>query len=289
MLAVGSVAPPAAPMAPISHPPRMPPQPVAAPAVAAPSSEVELRLRMMTGHEVTVLVPAMSTVAKIVDAAVSDTGAAVDKGHVLVHEGKPLTPSSTLAQHNVVEGTLLTLILSPQARADPPIKAPSVAQLLAGVGTQAAEDGEVRAYGARKGGSVLSALKGTQVKSLYARCGGIFGVAAFADRCMDAWMADAVLNANEAVATWHERAQRCGFKFLVTQLISYQCGGPQVYTGRDMATSHKHLNISEEEWAAFVDGLHDVCSELGLPQQEVRRPATLAPRLAFFLFFLLSL
>jgi len=56
-----------------------------------------------------------------------------------------------------------------------------------------------------------------------------------------------------------------------------------------MATSHKHLNISEEEWAAFVDGLHDVCSELGLPQQEVRRPATLAPRLAFFLFFLLSL
>ena len=258
-------------------------------ALAAPSSEVELRLRMMTGHEVTVLVPAMSTVAKIVDAAVSDTGAAVDKGHVLVHEGKPLTPSSTLAQHNVVEGTLLTLILSPQARADPPIKAPSVAQLLAGVGTQAAEDGEVRAYGARKGGSVLSALKGTQVKSLYARCGGIFGVAAFVDRCMDAWMADPVLNANEAVATWHERAQRCGFKFLVTQLISYQCGGPQVYTGRDMATSHKHLNISEEEWAAFVDGLHDVCSELGLPQQEVRRPATLAPRLAFFLFFLLSL
>ena len=105
--------------------------------------------------------------------------------------------------------------------------------------------------------------------SLYARCGGIFGVAAFVDRCMDEWMADPVLNANEAVATWHERAQRCGFKFLVTQLISYQCGGPQVYTGRDMAASHKHLNISEEEWASFIDGLHDVCGELGLPQQEV--------------------
>ena len=29
---------------------------------------------------------------------------------------------------------------------------------------------------------------------------------------MDAWMADPVLNANDAVATWHQRAQRCGFK-----------------------------------------------------------------------------
>ena len=52
--------------------------------------------------------------------------------------------------------------------------------------------------------------------SLYARCGGIFGIAAFVDRCMDAWMADPILNANNAVATWHQRAQRCGFKFLVT-------------------------------------------------------------------------
>merc|ERR1719326_1013667 len=99
--------------------------------------------------------------------------------------------------------------------------------------------------------------------SLYARCGGIWGVSAFVDRCMDAWMADPVLNANKAVATWHQRAQRCGFKFLVTQLMGCLTGGPQVYTGRDMATSHKHLDISEEEWGSFIDGLHDVCDELG--------------------------
>ena len=69
---------------------------------------------------------------------------------------------------------------------------------------------------------------------LYARCGGIFGVAGFVDRCMDAWMADPILNANDAVATWHQRAQRCGFKFLVTQLVCYLAGGPQRYTGRPM-------------------------------------------------------
>merc|ERR1719473_346648 len=126
-----------------------------------------------------------------------------------------------------------------------------------------ASKGEECAYGMVKG------ILNPGPKTLYARCGGVFGIAAFVDRCMDAWMADPVLNANDAVATWHQRAQRCGFKFLVTQLMGYLCGGPQVYTGRDMATSHKHLNISEEEWASFIDGLHDVCAELGLPQQEV--------------------
>ena len=29
---------------------------------------------------------------------------------------------------------------------------------------------------------------------------------------MDSWMDDATLNANDAVASWHQRAQRCGFK-----------------------------------------------------------------------------
>ena len=128
----------------------------------------------------------------------------------------------------------------------------------------------MRAYGIarrQKGVSKKAAAsdEGTR-KTLYARCGGIFGVAAFVDRCMDAWMADPTLNANDAVATWHQRAQRCGFKFLVTQLMGYLCGGPQVYTGRDMATSHKHLNISEEQWGAFVATLHDVCDELGPAQ-----------------------
>ena len=82
-------------------------------------------------------------------------------------------------------------------------------------------------------------------------------------------MADPTLNANNAIASWHERAQRCGFKFLVTQLMGYLCGGPQVYTGREMAASHKHLAISDDEWESFVEGLHEVCDELGLPEQEV--------------------
>lgn len=83
--------------------------------------------------------------------------------------------------------------------------------------------------------------------TLYARCGGVFGVASFVDRCMDAWMADDFLNANAKVARWHASAQRPGFKFLVVQIVCSLTGGPQQYTGRAMDEAHKHLNISERE------------------------------------------
>ena len=126
---------------------------------------------------------------------------------------------------------------------------------------RALEVDKERAYGEPKEG--VAGANGL-AKSLYHRCGGIFGVAAFVDRCMDAWMADPTLNANDRVATWHQRAQRCGFKFLVTQLMGYLCGGPQVYTGLDMAASHKHLGISEEEWGSFMRALGGVCAEFAL-------------------------
>ena len=96
---------------------------------------------------------------------------------------------------------------------------------------QTATDSLVARDNARAFGKKNQKKKGKKVNnksSLYERCGGVFGVAAFVDRCMDAWMADPILNANDAVATWHERAQRCGFKFLVTQLMGYLCGGPQI-------------------------------------------------------------
>jgi len=101
--------------------------------------------------------------------------------------------------------------------------------------------------------------------TVYAQCGGIFGVAAFVDRCMDKWMADPTLNSNEAVATWHVKAQRCGFKFLVVQIVGQLTGGPQKYTGRPMDEAHKHLNISAPEWERFMEIFNEVCEEFQLP------------------------
>merc|ERR1719436_1492827 len=104
--------------------------------------------------------------------------------------------------------------------------------------------------------------------TLYAKCGGVFGVAAFVDRCMDKWMADALLNANQAVTTWHQKAQRCGFKFLVVQIVCNLTGGPRVYSGRPMDQAHKHLNIGEDEWSRFMELFNEVCAEFGLAPSE---------------------
>ena len=237
-------------------------------AVVAPSQKLTLRVRVMTGDEVTLSVVAATTSEQISAQALQKTvggvfGAlfssfiSVDKARTLNHQGKRLPPRSTLAEHKIVDGSILHLVLEPSdlpasitKRVQDGRKALDAARVASE--TEAPED-VVRAYGKQK--------------SLYFKCGGIFGVAAFVDRCMDAWMADPTLNANDAVATWHERAQRCGFKFLVTQLMGYLCGGPQVYTGRSMAASHKHLNISEEEWGAFMEGLHEVMAELSLTEE----------------------
>eukprot|EP00933_Yihiella_yeosuensis_P067086 TRINITY_DN716_c0_g1_i1.p1 TRINITY_DN716_c0_g1~~TRINITY_DN716_c0_g1_i1.p1 ORF type:complete len:961 (+),score=185.41 TRINITY_DN716_c0_g1_i1:56-2884(+) len=104
-----------------------------------------------------------------------------------------------------------------------------------------------------------------ELGTLYAKCGGVFGVSAFVDKCMDKWMADSLLNNNAAVATWHETAQRPGFKFLVVQIVCNLTGGPQIYTGRPMDEAHKHLNISENEWEKFMELFNAVCDEFSLP------------------------
>merc|ERR1712190_147182 len=66
-------------------------------------------------------------------------------------------------------------------------------------------------------------------------------------------MAESSLNANPKVARWHDSNQKCGFKFLVTQIMGYLTGGPQRYTGRPMEEAHKHLAISPAEWQAFMN------------------------------------
>merc|ERR1712048_920157 len=78
------------------------------------------------------------------------------------------------------------------------------------------------------------------------------GLAKLADHLMDACMADPALNANAAVAKWHESQQKYGFKFLVTQLLGYLTGGPQRYTGQPMETAHKHLAITADQWQCFI-------------------------------------
>jgi hypothetical protein len=158
----------------------------------------ELKIRVMPGRTLDLDVDPNEPIGEIV-AGVSEVLSLDDRPRVLCFEGARLDDATPTRATGVQDGSVLYLILVPQ---------PHVPSLYTAYGV---DDDRARVFGL--------------VGSLYARCGGIFGVAAFIDRCMDAWMADGTLNANAAVATWHQRAQRCGFKFLVTQLMGYLCGG----------------------------------------------------------------
>jgi hemoglobin len=104
--------------------------------------------------------------------------------------------------------------------------------------------------------------------SLYDRLGGVYNVATVIDDFIDRVMSDARLNKNPAVNEAHHRVSPPGFKFLVTEMVCWAAGGPQQYSGRSMGDSHRHLNITEDEWAAFMDDLHQSLAKFQVPTEE---------------------
>lgn len=105
-------------------------------------------------------------------------------------------------------------------------------------------------------------------KTLYERLGGIFAIATVVDDFIDRIMADPRLNANPAVDEAHHRVPPAGFKYLVTEMVGMATGGPQTYTGRTMADSHRHLNITPQEWDAFIDDFRLTLDKFGVPATE---------------------
>ena len=90
--------------------------------------------------------------------------------------------------------------------------------------------------------------------TLYDRLGGVYSIAAVVDDLIERVMHNPVLNANAAVDEAHHRVSAAGFKYYVTEMVCWATGGPQNYTGRSMSESHKHLKITESEFAAFCKG-----------------------------------
>src|SRR5262249_9857797 len=59
-----------------------------------------------------------------------------------------------------------------------------------------------------------------------------------------------------------------GFKYLVTEMLCWAAGGPQTYTGRSMADSHRHLLITTAEWEAMMEDLQQTLDKFAVPQPE---------------------
>lgn len=104
--------------------------------------------------------------------------------------------------------------------------------------------------------------------SLYDRLGGVYNIATVVDDFIDRIMVDARLNANPHVNEAHHRVSAAGFKYLVTEMVCWATGGPQQYTGRAMGDSHRHLQITEGEWGAFMDDFQQTLDKFQVPPLE---------------------
>src|SRR5437899_11845011 len=89
--------------------------------------------------------------------------------------------------------------------------------------------------------------------NLYERLGGVYSIATVVDDLIDRVMADPRLNANPLVDDAHHKVPPAGFKYLVTEMLCWAAGGPQIYTGKDMERSRRNLPTQPGESDALMD------------------------------------
>jgi hemoglobin len=106
-------------------------------------------------------------------------------------------------------------------------------------------------------------------QTLYARLGGVYGIAGAVDVLVDRLFANVAVNANEAVHAHHGNpANAAGYKFLVTAWSIEAAGGPKCYIGEDMTKAHDALHIDEKGFDAVAMEIAATLSFLGVPGAE---------------------
>jgi hemoglobin len=90
--------------------------------------------------------------------------------------------------------------------------------------------------------------------SLYQRLGEQKGISKLVDDVVDLHMANP--DVSPRFLPFKDQLERLAA--IKKHTIDFFCagaGGPQVYAGRDMVTTHKGMNISEQEFLAVVDDI----------------------------------
>lgn len=102
-------------------------------------------------------------------------------------------------------------------------------------------------------------------KSLYQRLGGYDAIAAVVNELAVRLVTD------EKLGVYFKGLSNDSKKKLIAHLTDFVCsatGGPCIYTGRDMKTSHEGLGITEEEWERFVRITKEVLDKFKVPARE---------------------
>jgi hemoglobin len=110
------------------------------------------------------------------------------------------------------------------------------------------------------------------MSTIYESIGGKPAVSATVDALYDRVLADPTL------APYFTRTDMARQKAHMRAFVAAALGGPEVYTGRDMAAAHRGLHVSEEAFDAVVAHLVDALHSLDVPERSVGEiGAALAP------------
>lgn len=87
-------------------------------------------------------------------------------------------------------------------------------------------------------------------KTLYERLGGETAIRKLANDIAENHLANPLIKTRFEIVEDMDKTKQMVFEF-----ICAGTGGPQTYTGNDMLTAHKGMNISEQEFIAVVDDI----------------------------------
>lgn len=110
-----------------------------------------------------------------------------------------------------------------------------------------------------------TAMAATQEKSLYERVGGYNALAAVVDDFIVRLVSD------KQFEKFFSGASNDSKKRIRQHILDQFCaatGGPCVYTGRDMKTSHAGLGITNAEWDAAAKHLTASLDKFKVPEKE---------------------
>ena len=102
-------------------------------------------------------------------------------------------------------------------------------------------------------------------KSLYDRLGGYDTLAAFTDELLQRITSDP-----EIGIYWrgHSTDSMKRDRQLIVDFLCEAIGGPVIYRGRDMKTSHEGLRITEREWEIFMVHTAATLDHFEVPEPE---------------------
>ncbi len=107
--------------------------------------------------------------------------------------------------------------------------------------------------------------EGTPPPSLYQRLGGYDAIAAVTDEFLGRLLSDAQF---DRFFAGHSSDSKARIRQLIVDQLCAATGGPCVYTGRDMKTTHTGLGITESDWSRAVEHLSGSLDKFAVPPTE---------------------